>query len=127
MNENAEPTLAGMDEARNRPLADDLRALASDAVAFAAAEAELQKARAAYAAGSLKSIVLLGALAAVLVLFALVALTVGLVIALTPIIGALGATFAVFGGLLAVALICAWLASGRWKRMVAALSNPKGA
>jgi hypothetical protein len=48
---------------------------------------------------------------------------VGLVVGLTPLIGAIGATFAVTGGLLLIALICALTAAGRWKRMIAALTG----
>ena len=68
-------------------------------------------------------IALFGALALVLAFFSLVALTVGLVIALTPLLTAFGATAAVFGGLLLLGAVCAWLAATRWRRMVAALSN----
>ena len=55
-------------------------------------------------------------LALVLAFFALVALTVGLVIALTPMIGALGATLAVFGGLLVIALVCGLAAASQERR-----------
>jgi hypothetical protein len=123
MDEGAEPAIAAGDEARHRPLTDDLRALAGDALAYAAAEAELQKARATYAAGKVKWLAVLGLLAVFLLFFSLVALTVGLVIALTPLLGALIATLAVFAGLLLVAAICGLLAAWQWKRLVAALSN----
>jgi hypothetical protein len=58
-----------------------------------------------------------------LVFFALMALTVGLLIALTPLVTAWGATAIVFGGLLVVAACCALLATGRWRRMTAMLSD----
>jgi uncharacterized membrane protein YqjE len=125
MDDVREPTLAVGDEARQRHLDDDLRALLNDGMAYASAEAELQKARAGYALGRIKGIALLGALALALVFFALVALTVGLVIALTPPLTAWGATAAVFGGLLVVAALCALLAARRWKSMTAALANPE--
>lgn len=111
------------DEARQRRLEDDLRDLVDHGLALARAEADLQKARGRYAAGRAKWIALLGALSAALAFFALVALTVGMVIALSPLIGAIGATLAVFGTLLLLALICAWTAAGQWKRMLAALST----
>ena len=120
-----QPALVAGEEARHRPLEDDLRGLFDSGLALARAELALQQARAGYAAGRLKSIALLGLLALALVFFALVALTVGLVVGLTPLIGAIGATLAVFGGLLIVAALSALLAASRWKRMTVALSNPE--
>jgi uncharacterized membrane protein YqjE len=117
------PPYAATADASDRSLEEDLRQLASEARAFAAAEVAYQKSRAAFAGQQARSIALLGLLAAVLVFFALMALTVGLVIALTPLITAWGATAAVFGGLLIAAAICALLAFRTWKRMMAALSN----
>jgi len=121
--EDDEPAVVAGDAARHRHLDEDLRGLVDRGIALAQAEAELQKARGVYAAGRIKWIALLGGLALVLAFFSLVALTVGLVIALTPMLGALGATLAVFGGLLIVAAACALIAAGQWKGMVKALSN----
>lgn len=109
--------------ARERPLGDDLRALLESGLALAKAEVDLQQARAGYAVGKIRSIAILGVAAFVLVCFALVALTVGLVIAFTPILGALGAAFAVFGGLVLVALVCALAAKSLWTRMMGELGN----
>lgn len=121
--EDDEPAQAAGEAARHRHLEDDLRGLVDRGMAFARAEVELQKARGAYAAGRLKWIALLGGLALVLAFFSLVALTVGLVIALAPLFGALGATLAVAGGLVIVSLICALIATGQWKAMARTLSN----
>ncbi len=118
-----EPTLAAGEAARHRHLEDDLRGLVDRGLALARAEAELQKARGLYAAGKIKWIALLGGLALVLLFFSLVALTVGLVVALAPLLGALWATLAVFGGLVIVALLSAFIAAGQWKRLTKALSN----
>lgn len=124
MDENdGTPDLATGEAARHRHLEDDLRGLFDRGLAFAMTEVELQKARGAYAAGKIKWVAILGGLALVLAFFSLVALTVGLVIALTPMLGALGATFAVFVGLLIVGLACALIAAGQWKSMIKALSN----
>lgn len=106
-----------------RSLADDLRQLADDARTLAQAELAYQKSRAAFAGQEAKGIALLGVLAAILVFFSLMALTVGLVIALAPILTAWGATAAVFGGLLLAAMLCALLAASRWKRMMTLLSD----
>jgi len=100
-----------------RSLVDDLRQLATDARALAQAEAAYQKSRAAFAGEQAKRIAILGVLAAVLLFFALMALTVGLVIALAPLLTAWGATAAVCGGLLLAAGLCVLLASARWRHM----------
>lgn len=113
------------DEARERSLPEDLRQLADDARALAEAELAYQRTRAAFAGQESKRIALLGVFAAVLVFFSLMALTVGLVIALTPVLTAWGATAAVFGGLLIVAGVFALLALSRWKRMTAMLADEK--
>jgi hypothetical protein len=118
-----EPTVAVGEEARQRYLEQDLRRLVDSGLALAKAETELAKARGLYAAGRIKWIVLLGALAAVLVFFALVALTVGLVVSLAPLIGAIWATLVVTAALLIVALVCGLIALRQWRGMVAALAN----
>ena len=111
----------GNGDAAERSLTEDLRRLAADAAGLAQAEAEYQKSRVAFAAGSAKTIALLVLLAAVLVFFALMALTLGLVLALTPLIGAWLATAAVVGGLLLIAAICVVVALSRWKWMMTVL------
>lgn len=121
--EQEQPAFAAGEDARHRPLEDDLRRLVDRGLALARAEAALQQARAGYAIGRIKWIALLGGLALILLFFALVALTVGLVIGLTPLIGALGATAVVFAGLVVVAGLCALVATSQWRSMVAALSN----
>ena len=103
------------------PLIDDLRKLAADARTLAEAELAFQTSRAAVAAGSIKRIAIFGALAAALVLFALLALTVGLLLALTPLVTAWGATAIVTGGLVLAAALCAGAASGRVRRLKALL------
>lgn len=110
-------------DAEERSLAADLRVLVDHGIDFVAAEVELQKARAAYAGGAVRTIAILGVFAGLLVCFALVALTVGLVIALAPLLGALGAAFAVFAVYLVIAFICVTLAAARWRAMTNALAN----
>lgn len=120
---DSEPPRIAEADASERSLTDDLRQLAADARVLASAEVAYQKSRAAFAGQEVKRIAVLGVLAAVLVFFALMALTLGLVLALTPILTAWGATATVVGGLLIVAALCALMASGRWKRMTALLSD----
>lgn len=110
-------------EASERSLSGDLRQLADDARAVARAEVAYQKSRAAFAGQEIKGIALAGLLAAALVFFALMALTVGLVIALTPLITAWGATAVVAGGLLIIAMLLGYSAARRWRRMSTLLSG----
>ena len=123
MMESAAPLAGAAGEARDRSLQDDLRQLADDARALAEAELAYQKSRAAYAGQEARRIAVLGLLVAVLAFFALMALTLGLVLALTPMLTAWGATAAVCGGLLVIAMLCALLAAMRWKRLTATLSD----
>jgi predicted PurR-regulated permease PerM len=117
------PAVTVGEEARQRHLEDDLRDLVDHGLAYAKAEVEWQKARVGYATGRVRSIAVLGLVAFLLAFVARVALTVGLVIGLTPLIGAIGATLAVFGVLILIAAICALSARGQWRRMMAALSS----
>lgn len=112
-----QPLAYRTDDPRERSLADDLRQLAEDGKAYAEAELAYQKSRAALAGQGVKTIAIFGGLAAALVFFALMALTLGLVLALTPLLTAWGAAAASFVGLLVLALICAMVANARFKRM----------
>ncbi len=107
----------------DRSLGDDLRWLAEDSKAFAQAEAAYQKARAVYAGDQARGLAIRGGLALALVFFALMALTLGLVLALTPLLTAWGATAVVVVGLLLLALILAASAAAKWRRMVRMLSQ----
>lgn len=94
-----------LSEARQRSLNDDLQQLARDARSYAEAEFKFQKTRAAYAVNASKSIIVYAVAALVLVFFAVMALVVGLVIALGPWLTPWGAMAAVTLGLLAIAVL----------------------
>ena len=100
-------------------LAHDVRQLAAEAKALAQAEVAFQKSRAAYVGSESKSIILLLVVAAVVLFFAIMALVVGVVIALGPVLGLWWAAAAVTLTLLAIALICAIIARARLRRMMA--------
>lgn len=121
--QNVAPLVEG---AEGLSLTQDLRLLAEEAKTLAQAELAFQKSRAAYAGSESKSITLLLLLAAVLVFFALMALVVGLVIALGTVIGPWGAMIVVTLGLLLVAGGCAMSAKSRLGRMMAVLSDKRG-
>lgn len=95
-------------------LLDDIEALIADARNWADAELVYQKTRIAFVLASVKRTLAMGVAAAVLGLFALIGLTVGLVIALTPHVTAWGATALVAGGLGLGAFLCVRAASRAW-------------
>jgi uncharacterized membrane protein len=121
MDEPDPPLIA---EAEAEPtLADDLRQLAADGRTLLEAELAYQKSRAAVAGKAVKSVAGWGALALALVFFALMALVVGLLLVLAPLLGGWGAMAAVFAGLLAAAALSGWIAARRWKRTAAQLAD----
>jgi len=119
-----EPVTAPLlNEARERSLNEDLQKLAQEARAYAQAELTYQKARAGYAAASAKTIALCVVVAAVLAFFAAMALVVGLIIALAPLITAWGSTAVVTLGLLAIAGFLVLRAKKRATLMLNALGG----
>lgn len=94
-----------LSEARERSLNADLQQLAQDARAYAEAELQFQKTRAAYTVSASKSIVVYALAALVLVFFSVMALVVGLVIALAPWLTPWGSTAVVTLGLLSLAVV----------------------
>ena len=92
-------TSAGV-EPHGSSLAEDLVALFEDGKTYAQAEVAFQKSRASYTADRLKGALAFGLGAFGLLLLALIALTVGLVIALMPLVGPWLAT-----GIVTLALI----------------------
>lgn len=94
-----------------------MRQLTEDAQVLAKAELAYQKSRAAYAGAEAKRIAIFVVLAIFVAFFALMALIVGFIIALTPLLTAWGATAAVFGALALIAGFCALTALATWRRM----------
>lgn len=96
--------------------------LIADGRAYASAEANRQKLRATLVAGGIRNAAIFGILAMMLVFAGIIALLVGLVVALTPHIGAIWAALAVFAGSVLVATALLLLAKsciGKMKRAVA--------
>jgi uncharacterized membrane protein YqjE len=110
-------------KAQERPLVDELRALAAQGEAYARAELDYQKARAAFAGQELRAVAISGVLALFFVFFALMALTVGTLFSLVPVLSPWGATAATFGALVVLAGLCAALAAWRFSRMRRALAD----
>ncbi len=127
MTDDAPPPLVNQPEAdaAERSLVDDIRQLAEDGRTLIEAEVAYQKSRAVVAGAGLKSAALFGGLTLVLLFFVLMALVMGLLLALTPLIGAWGALGAVVGGLLIGAVIAALIAKSRWTRTAALIAETK--
>lgn len=98
----------------------DLQALAADGRNFLEAEIAFQRTRLAYAGGRGKSALIAIALALVLAIFALFALIIGVLLALTPYLSAWGATALVVGVILLVAILLAMSALRNFQRIKAA-------
>ncbi|MFB0611362.1 phage holin family protein [Aurantiacibacter poecillastricola] len=111
------------DAADTRSLGDDLEALIEDAKTYLDAELSYQKTRAGFVADRVKKTVAFGVVAAYLAVLATIGLTVGLIIALTPLITAWGATAVVVLGLLLGAYLFVRKAAGNWQSMMSAMKS----
>lgn len=118
------PTSDG--ERDERSLYDDVEALIDDGRTYLEAEIAYQKTRAAFVADKAKSALVFGAIAAAFAVLALIGLTVGLILALTPWLTAWGASALVVGLLVVGALLAARMAGQRWKGLMAAIDTAKG-
>lgn len=115
MADDQQPPLIAEDPAE-RSLVDDVRQLVDDGRTLLEAELAYQKSRALVAGEAAKAVAGWGALALALLFFALMALVLGLVLALTPKLGALAATGVVVAGLVVLGAISGITAVRRWKR-----------
>ncbi len=106
-------------------LTDDILALLDDGRTMVDAEIQFQKTRAAFALDRGRSGALYGIAAFGLIHLALVALVVGLVIALTPVIGPWGATAVVVGIVALAGVLLATAARRRFRRLAAAYSETR--
>lgn len=117
------PHTEGPEEAaRQESVGDAFKRLYTDARDYAAAEAEKQKLRLGLIMAGLRNAAIF-AVAAFLILFAsLVALLVGLIHVLEPMIGPLGATLAIFAAGIVIAILLLLLAKGCITRMKKAIA-----
>jgi len=97
-------------------LSDDLRALLEDGQTLVEAELAYQRQRVAFGWNRLKGIALLLVGALFFAFFVLVALVVGLLLALTPLLGAWGALGVVTLGLAALTGVCFFAAVARFRK-----------
>ncbi|WP_062733840.1 hypothetical protein [Sphingobium abikonense] len=117
------PHTEGPEEAaRQESVGDAFRRLYTDARDYAAAEAEKQKLRLNLIMAGVRNAAIF-AVTAFLILFAsLVALLVGLIHVLEPMIGPLGATLAIFAAGIVIAILLLLLAKGCITRMKKAIA-----
>jgi uncharacterized membrane protein YqjE len=101
--------------AANRSLVEDVAHLVADGKVYLEAELQYQKARAGVVGSGARKAVLLGALGFAFLLLALLAITVGTLLALAPVFGVWGAMAAVTVGLLLGGAGCALAARGKWR------------
>lgn len=90
--------------------------------AYAEAEIDRQKLRAGVVAAGARDAAIFAGIALVLALATVTALLVGLIVALTPVLGAWIATAAVIGGALLVLITLLLLIRARIRRMIEAIS-----
>lgn len=98
-------------------LSEDVTALIDDGRTYIQAEIAFQKTRLAFAADHGKSGILLGVCAFAVLHLGLIALVVGLIFALSPLIGAWGATALVGGILLLAGAILGLKAKAHFERL----------
>lgn len=119
-----QPDLIATDPAE-RSLVSDVRQLVEDGRTLVEAELAYHKSRAMVAGQAAKGVAGWMSLALALVFFALMALVLGLILALVPRLGPLGATGAVTLGLLLMGALSGWTAVRRWQRAVAQIADDR--
>jgi hypothetical protein len=111
----------GDPEGAQRSLLEDVEALIDDGRTYLEAELAFQRTRAGFVADRARSTMAFGAVAALLAFLALVGLTVGSIIALTPLLTAWGASALVVAVLLAAAALAARAAARKWNSLMGAI------
>lgn len=106
-------------------LSEDIATLIDDGRTYVEAEIAFQSARLAFAADRGKSGLLFGVFAIAVLHLALVALVVGAIFALTPLITAMGATALVTGLLILAGLILAAKAKSHFARLAKSFEKAK--
>ena len=107
-----------IDEAADeRSLIDDVEVLIEDGKTYLEAELNYQKTRALFAGDRAKGVAIYGLAALIFAWMALIGLTIGLIFALTPPLGAWGATAVVVVAWLLIAGFAARAAASRWRAL----------
>jgi len=112
---------------RDPSLTDGVRALLEDGQTLVEAELAFQQARIAYGWGRAKGVAALLLFALAFAFFTLVALVVGLLLALTPLLTAWGALAVVGLGLMLLSGVCFFSAVSRFRKARDVLLGKDGA
>jgi uncharacterized oligopeptide transporter (OPT) family protein len=112
--------------AEDRSLIDDVEVLIEDGKTYLEAELNYQKTRVSFVGDRAKGVVLFAVVGFVFAWMALIGLTVGLIIALTPPLSAWGATAVVVIVWLLIAIICLSVAGGRWRALAGSFGSDEG-
>jgi hypothetical protein len=118
--EAGESATAAGGDAPDRSLLEDVETAIDDGRTYLEAELAYQKTRAVFIADRAKDAAVFAAIGGSLAVLALVALTVGLVIALVPYLTAWGATLAVTVLWLALGAVFIRMAARRWRWLIGA-------
>lgn len=111
------------ERAEARSLFEDIETLIDDGRTYLEAEANYQKTRSAFIADRFRAAALFGALAGALGFIALIGLTVGLIIALAPLLTVWGSSAVVVGLEALLALYFGSKAMHRWDRIMHVLGT----
>lgn len=104
-----------------RSLQEDVEALIEDGKTYFQAEVAFQKARAAFLAEEAKRALVLGVVGALFASLTLIGLTVGIIVALAPLVGPWTAVAIVVAALALCTFLALWKAQGHWKRLMGAM------
>ncbi|MEC3910885.1 hypothetical protein U5A82_10505 [Sphingobium sp. CR2-8] len=119
---DGQPDGAPAEQAREEGVRATFARLYADSRAYAAAEAEKQKLRAGIIGVGVRNAAIFGVVALMLAFASIVALLVGLIIALSQIVAPIWATLIVVGGGLVVVLLLLLAAKGCITRMKKAIA-----
>ncbi|WP_305095973.1 phage holin family protein [Croceibacterium aestuarii] len=111
------------ERAAARSLLNDIETLVEDGKTYLEAEAHFQKSRAIFVLDGAKSAAIYGSIAGAFGFIALIGLTVGLIIALAPVLTPWGSSAVVVGAEFILALVFGRMAATRWQRIMNALSS----
>jgi len=113
------------DEARtpvgDRSLVEDIEALIDDGRTYLEAEVAYQKTRVAFIADGAKEAIVFVAISSAFAVLTLIGLTVGLIIALSPLLTPWGASGLVVGLLILCTVLSALAARRRWQKLMDAI------
>ena len=116
---------AGQTDADERSLLEDVQTLLEDGRVAVQAEINFQQTRLAYCGKAARNLVIFAVAGLLFSFFTLIALTVGLLLALIPAVTAWGATGIVTGVFVVALAVCLGGALSSWRKIRAAMKGPQ--